>query len=44
MKAISPLKREQAITLLQNGLSNRNVASITISTIAQEMYVGALTV
>jgi transposase len=43
MKAISPLKREQAISLLQNGLSNRNVASITgvskstISRIAQEM-------
>jgi transposase len=45
MKAISPLKREQAISLLQKGLSNRKVASITglsqatISRIAQETEV-----
>ena len=45
MKAISPLKREQAISLLQNGLSNRNVASktglskSTISRIAQEIEI-----
>jgi transposase len=45
MKAISPLKREQAIFLLQNGLSNRNVASTTglskstISIIAQEIEI-----
>ena len=43
MKAISPLKREHAISLPNNGLSNRNVASMTglskstISRIAQEM-------
>ena len=43
MKAISPLKREHSISLLNNGLSNRNVASMTglskstISRIAQEM-------
>jgi len=43
MKAISPLKREHAISLVKNGLSNRNVTSMTglskytISIIAQEM-------
>ena len=43
MKAISPLKREHAISLLNNGLSNGNVASMTglskspIRRIAQEM-------
>ena len=43
MKAISPLKREQAISLLENGLSNRTVASktglskSTISRIAHEI-------
>ena len=43
MKAISPLKREHAISFLNNGLSNRNVTSITglskstISRIVQEM-------
>ena len=43
MKAISPLKREDASSPPNNGLSNRNVASMTglrkstISRIAQEM-------
>ena len=43
MKAISPLKREHGISLLNNGLSNRELASMTdlnkstISRISQEM-------